>query len=138
MRPKNDEFRDFYVALARKNADAVAQFRDGVVPHLHTIIRRALRAERSASSLSKRLRTAARELQAKEVRHPTQPDESCVRHLALSLYSRLVQAIRRTPGRSADETILRVRDPVTVPHEWSCGRGNSPQDHPGVHEEQSP
>jgi hypothetical protein len=129
VRPKNNEFCDLYVAVARKNADAVARFRGRVVPHLHTIVRRALRSERSFSPLPRELRTEARELQAKKARHPTQPGESCVRHLALSLCNRLVQAIRRTPGRSTDETILRVLDSGTVLDESTHGRRISPQDY---------
>ncbi len=114
MHPKGNEFRDLCLAVAREDADAVARFRDGVIPHLHTIVRRALRSERSAWPLGWRLRMAAREFQAKKAWLSTQPDESCVSHLALRLCNLLIQVVQSTPGPSPDETILRVLDPGTL------------------------
>ena len=117
VHPKNNEFRDLCLAVARKDAEAVARFRHVVVPHLHTVVRRALRSERNVSPLGRRLRTAARESRTKKARHSTQPDESSVSHLALRLCNLLVQVVQSTPEASPDETILRVLDPGTLSDE---------------------
>ena len=122
MRPKGNEFRDLCRGLVRKDADAVARFRRGVVPHLHTVVRRALRSDRNLSPLGRRLQTAAREFQAKKAGHSTRADESCVSYLALRLCNLLIQAVRSTPGPSPDETILRVLDSGTLPDEPTLAR----------------
>jgi len=114
MHPKDNGFPDLCLAVARADADAVAQFRDGVVPHLHTVVRRALRSNRMPSPLGRRLRTAAREFQAKKAWHSTHPDESCVSHLAQKLCNLLIQMVQSTPGPSAGETIFRVLDTGTL------------------------
>ncbi len=106
MDARNKEFQELCDAVVGGAGNATEHFRDAVVPHLRTIMRRSLRwKQRSGPDVH--AQDAGRNLIAERTRRTRGSDEMHVDSAARQLCERLIEALPTLRGKPENETVVK-------------------------------